>query len=325
MMVVGFNSTTLDTPHRSDGSLAESMSTLGDMMLKIQRLMADCTIAENVMYRSISEKLPRESPKKPVFRSSSGARKRHAEAPTAPATDAVDDGTIDREALVSDVFGRAARAETGRSGHAKFSDVITRSGDDVGKALDMIRACVAYHGYCASAVESAQALIASSLICRDLSKTKKREIGSLLVEFRDRVQTYMMEIGSQRDVMGDIVRTVIAQSKRAASSAVAPTETPSSTLPDVDDGASDSTTPEPVVEGTGVPAVAQDAVESLVDALQGVMAEWHLVGLPDLSEGASPFGAFEFGLDSEEDEFLNIRLRSPTSTRSPEEDHSSST
>ena len=320
-MLSGVHSTSMVTGTGIGGvpsSAADTseMAKLASIMSELVHIITECSIDENSLYRTIAEKMPKETVKKTPTKSSSHLRKKLEDSrASSVGTPVVDDGTIDREAFVVSLFDRAGRAELLRQGLSKFLLPPVKGGpetrNDVTIALEMMRGCVAFHGYCVKALEAAQELIVSSSICRDLGKTRKREIAESIVRFRDATHEKMLQLASQKEVMGDLVRAVISRSNTAApvASTESPTESPSSdnAIPSKEPAADSST----AFIGTSDPADDFEAVVDPEDVLENLLTEWHLVPreapLPPVEE-------YEVDSDSDDDEYLNIRLKATTTS-----------
>ncbi len=286
-MLLGANSgTTVYSPRDKMSASVDVVTEIIQMnviMSRIIGIITECSMSENTLYRTIADKLPKEVVKKSPSKSGTLLRKKLVDSgiKASTASPAVEDGTIDRETFLADLLGHAANAEVSRLGLSRFLQPVQKNvpipGDTVGEALEMMRACVAFHGYCAKAIEAAQELIVSSSNCRDLSKTKKREIGESLARFREATHTRMQQLASHKEDMGDLVRALIAKSKAAtsASSTEPLQDSPPSTEPvSTESGSIHLTTP---LADLVYPESDFEVLVNPDDVLDHLLDEWQLV------------------------------------------------
>jgi hypothetical protein len=311
-VVSGVLSTSLVENSSASGAAeagAEEITTLAGILLRLERAVSDCTGMEDSLYRTFIEKIPREAPTKSPSKVSLRMRRRlPASTDVVSESVEVDADSIDREGFVRDFINTMAKTEADRKSLMRFMDhkshQETKPSGVVARGLEMMRACVAYHGYCVKAIESAQALINSSSRCRDLSKTKKREFGEQLSVLSEDIRERLALIASQRDVMGDLVRKLIAKTNVVVPSGAEGTTETSTASPDSSEIV--ATDAAHFLEGS-------ETLESADDALESLLSEWHDV-VPDLVP--TPVYDVEVDSDSENDEYLNVRFVT-TSTVEP--------
>ncbi len=290
----------------SNGTEPSEMAKLTNIMSQLMKTISDCAIDEDSLYRTIADKARTQAAKQTPPKSTTNFRKKLA----VPAAPAVDDGTIDRDAFMLSLLDHAAKSESNRKGLSRFviPMILDESGavDEVKSALEMMRGCVSFHGYCVKALEAAQELIVSSSICRDLSKNKKREIGQTLVSFRDSTHDRMLHLASQKQVMGDLVRAVISKANTASPS---PTTEVSTDVPET----TAQPTEDPLLVEYTEPAydeVRQD-IANPGDVLENLLTEWHMV---PREAPLPPYEEYEVDSESDDDEYLNIRMKPSTTT-----------
>jgi hypothetical protein len=307
VFILGISSTSISEDGAGNTSIAffaAELLALRGILTRIEAALVDCTANEDRTYRSFIERIPREVTTKSPSQAASRMRKRLTSVAAASSeTPTVDQSTMDREGFLEHFIDTMSKAETDRIPLRKYLDLTSLSnskqnGDGIGKALEMMRACVAYHGYCGKAIESVQSLINASSRCRDLSKTKQREFGGQLGHLRDTIRDHMALIGSQKDVMGDLVRQVIAKSKMVSGT---PAPSDNSTARSTDSLVG-------TASGTGdSDSLPEDFVdlEEARAALDDLLTEWDMVASPTAEVS-------EIGFDSEDEEYVNVSLPSTT-------------